>query len=275
MNLLVIGDVMGKPGRRVLAARLPRLREHLQLDLIVANGENADDSGAGITPAAAQELFALGIDVLTNGNHAWDKREALSYIEREPRLLRPHNYPPGTPGSGWYVAQAGERRVGILNIMGAAFMQPTLGCPFRTADDALSAKPDDVNVVLVDFHAEATMEKWAFGWYLDGRVSAVVGTHTHVPTADERVLPGGTAYISDIGMTGCYDSVIGLEIQKTLKRMVHKLPERFEPAEGNATLCAVLIDVDEASGKSRSIRRLALDEMDAVNPARILAKAVA
>lgn len=275
MNLLFIGDVMGIPGRRVIAAHLPQLREHLQLDLVVANGENADDGGVGITSASAHELFALGVDVITNGNHAWDKREALTFIETEPRLLRPHNYPPGTPGTGWYVTQVGGERVGILNVMGTVFMQPSLACPFRTVDEVLAQKPDEIKIVLIDFHAEATMEKWALGWYVDGRVSAVVGTHTHVPTADERVLPRGTAYISDIGMTGCYDSVIGLEIQKTLKRMVHKLPERFETAEGNATLCAVFLDIDERTGRSRSIRRLALDEMNGSNLARVLAKAVA
>lgn len=275
MNLLIIGDVMGVPGRRVLAAHLPQLREHLQLDLVIANGENADDGGAGITAVSAQALFAAGVDVLTNGNHAWDKREALTYIATEARLLRPHNYPAGTPGSGWYIAQVGAHRVGVLNVMGNVFMQPTLACPFRTADAVLAQKPADVTTVVVDFHAEATMEKSALGWYLDGRVSAVVGTHTHVPTADERVLPKGTAYITDVGMTGCYESVIGLEIEKTLKRMVHKLPERFDIAAGNATLCAVLIDIDEASGTSRSIRRLALDEIDTTNPTRVLVKAVA
>lgn len=275
MHLLIIGDVMGAPGRRVLAAQLPHLRERLQIDFVIANGENADDGGAGITGDAAHALFAAGVDVLTSGNHAWDRREALAYIQTEPRLLRPHNYPAGTPGSGWYVAEVGACRIGVLSVMGTVFMQPTLACPFRTADAVLADKPDDVTTVVVDFHAEATMEKWALGWYLDGRVSAVVGTHTHVPTADERVLPKGTAYISDVGMTGCYESVIGLEIETTLKRLVHKLPERFEPAVGNATLCAVLIEVDATTGRSRSIRRLALEELDSAGAPRILAKAVA
>lgn len=275
MRLLFIGDVMGVPGRRVLAAHLPALRKHLKLDVVIVNAENADDSGAGITARSASDLFALGIDLLSNGNHAWDRREALEYIKSEPRLLRPHNYPIGTPGSGWHVLDVGSHRVGVLNLLGNVFMQPSLACPFRTADAVLVAKPDDVKTIIVDIHAEATMEKWALGWYLDGRVSAVLGTHTHVPTADERILPGGTAYISDVGMAGCYHSVIGLEIQKTIKRMVHKLPERFDTAEGEATLCGVLIDIDPASGKSLSIRRLALDESDAANPARILAKAAA
>ncbi len=259
MNLLFIGDVVGTPGKRALAAHLPTLRERFKLDLVIANGENAA-GGFGITREAARDLFDIGIDVLTNGNHAWDKREALEYIVTEPRLLRPHNYPPGTPGTGWHIVEARGEKVGVLNIMGTVFMHPTLACPFRAADEALSQKPDDVRVVLVDFHAETTSEKWSMGWHLNGRVSAVVGTHTHVPTADERVLPGGTAYISDVGMTGCYQSVIGMDIQKTLRRFVHKLPEKFDAAQGKGTLCGVVIDIDEGTGKSRSIRRIAIDE---------------
>lgn len=259
MNLLFIGDVMGAPGVRTVAAFLPALRQSLRLDFIVANCENAD-GGIGITRDAARALFDLGIDVLTNGNHAWDKQEALAYIMEEPRLLRPCNYPPGTPGAGWYVAEIGGHRVGVLNVLGTIFMRPTLACPFNAVDETLAHKPDDVKIVLVDVHAEATSEKWALGWHLDGRVSAVVGTHTHVPTADERLLPGGTAYITDVGMTGCYESVIGLDIEQSIRRMAHKLPARWDIAEGRGTLCAVLIDVDEHSGRSRSIRRIALDE---------------
>lgn len=259
MNILFIGDVMGTPGRRALASHLPGLRDSLKLDLVIANCENVAD-GLGVTADTANELFGLGIDVLSNGNHAWDKQEALDYIRHEPRLLRPQNYPPDTPGSGWYVAQAGRQRVGILNVLGTVFMHPTLGCPFRAADDALAKKPGDVKVVLVDVHAEATSEKTALGWYLNGRVSAVVGTHTHIPTADEHVLPGGTAYITDVGMTGCYDSVIGLGIDNAVMRLMHKVPAPWDTAEGKGTLCGVVIDVDEHTGKSRSIRRLALAE---------------
>lgn len=260
MNLLFIGDVMASPGRRVLAQHVPRLREQLKLDLVVANAENLAH-GCGVTGETARELFAGGVDVLTNGNHAWDKKEALDYIVTEPRLLRPYNYPVGTPGSGWFVATtAAGHQVGILNLMGLVFMHPHLACPFAGADEVLAHKPADVKAVLVDFHAEVTSEKYALGWHLDGRVSAVVGTHTHVPTADERVLPRGTAYITDVGMTGTYDSVIGLDTGKALKRFRHKLPQRFDPAEGRATLCGVVIDIDEASGRSRSIRRLRIDE---------------
>ncbi len=259
MNLLFIGDVMGIPGLRAVAAHLPALRHSLKLDLVVANCENAG-GGAGVTREAARALFDLGVDVLTNGNHAWDKPEALAYIAEEPRLLRPCNYPAGTPGAGWYVAEVGGQRIGVLNVLGTLFMQPTLGCPFRAVDEVLARKPADVKMVLVDVHAEATSEKWALAWHLDGRVSAVVGTHTHVPTADERVLPGGTAYITDAGMSGCYDSVIGLDIAQSIERMAQKRPARWDLAEGRGTLCAVLIDVDEQSGRARSIRRIALDE---------------
>ncbi len=260
MILLFIGDVVGQPGRRAIANQLPALRQRLKLDLVVANAENIAD-GAGITKKTANELFAAGVDVLTNGNHAWDKKEALEYITTEPRLLRPHNYPEGTPGTGWLVVttHAGHP-VGVLNLMGNVFMHPHLACPFAAAEQVLTAKPKDVKIVLVDLHAEVTSEKMAMGWYLDGRVSAVVGTHTHVPTADERLLPQGTGYITDVGMTGCYDSVIGMDTQKSLKRFVQKLPERFEVAEGIGTLCGVLLDINEQSGLCRNISRLRISE---------------
>lgn len=260
MKLLFIGDVVGQPGRRVIARQLPRLRERLHLDLVVANAENIAD-GAGVTAKTANELFAAGVDVLTNGNHAWDKKEALEYIKGEPRLLRPHNYPDGTPGSGWFVATTGQgHKVGILNVMGNVFMHPHLACPFTAADRALAAKPEDVKMVFVDLHAEVTSEKMGMGWYLDGRASAVVGTHTHVPTADERVLPQGTGYITDVGMTGCYHSVIGMDIAKSLKRLIQKLPERFDVAEGPGSLCAVLLDLDENTGRCRHIQRIRVEE---------------
>ncbi len=260
MNLFFIGDVVGQPGRRAIAAQLPALRQRLKLDLVVANAENIAD-GAGVTRKTANELFAAGVDVLTNGNHAWDKKEALEYITTEPRLLRPHNYPAGTPGTGWFVATlASGHKLGILNLMGNVFMHPHLACPFAAAERALAEKPDDVKMLLVDLHAEVTSEKMAMGWLLDGRVSAVVGTHTHVPTADERVLPQGTGYITDVGMTGCYDSVIGMDTAKSLKRFVQKLPERFEVAEGPGTICGVLLDLNEHTGLCRAITRLRVPE---------------
>lgn len=260
MHVLFIGDVVGKPGVRAIAAALPYLFSIYKIDLVIANAENVAD-GNGVTPSTASELFGLGIDVLTNGNHAWDKEEAFDYIKSEPRLLRPHNYPPGIPGSGWYVTTTRQgRKVGILNLLGNIFMPSNLTCPFTAARQALANKPEDVRVVVVDMHAEVASEKIAMGWYLDGQVSAVVGTHTHVPTADERILPGGTAYITDTGMSGCYDSVVGLDTRKMLKHLIEKKSERLQVADGEGTLCAVMLDLDEATGRCREISRLRIDE---------------
>ncbi|MGD8743867.1 MAG: TIGR00282 family metallophosphoesterase [Granulosicoccaceae bacterium] len=262
MRLLFIGDVVGEPGRRAIAAVLPSLRKRYAVDLVVANAENIAD-GNGVTRATAGELFTLGVDVLTNGNHAWDKIEALDYIKTEPRLLRPHNYPEGTPGNGWHVVTTARGdKIGILNLLGTVFMPPNLSCPFAAADRALAHKPEDVKLVFVDMHAEVSSEKNAMGWYLDGRVSAVVGTHTHIPTADERILPGGTGYLTDVGMTGCYDSVVGMDTRTWLKRLVHKLPERLEVADGEATFCATLLELDEKTGRCRRIRRLQMNESE-------------
>jgi len=260
MRLLFLGDVMAAPGLRVVNRYLPALREELNPDVVVANAENIA-GGAGVTSETAAALLAAGVDVLTNGNHAWDKREAFDYIRREPRLLRPHNYPAGSPGSGWFVATTSKgERLGILNLMGLVYMHPSLACPFRAADEVLATKPQDLTAVFVDFHAEVTSEKHALAWYLDGRVSAVVGTHTHVPTADERLLPGGTAYLTDVGMCGCYDSVIGLDTAKAIRRFVDKLPERYDIADGRATLCGALIDIDAIDGKATAIRRISMSE---------------
>jgi metallophosphoesterase (TIGR00282 family) len=260
MNLLFIGDIVGKPGRRIVLNDIQALRREYGIDLVIANGENAA-AGFGITEKIANSLLNGGIDIITSGNHAWDKREALEYITREPRLMRPHNYPQQTPGKGWHVSTTNSGvRVGILNLMGLVFVHPQLDCPFKAANEVLDKHAHEADVIVLDFHAEATSEKMAMGWHMDGRVSAVVGTHTHVPTADERILPNGTAYISDIGMTGCYDSVIGMDCTKSLKRFVEKLPERAEVADGHASLCAVLIDIDEATGNSRSIERIRINE---------------
>ena len=261
MNILFIGDVVGKAGRRALRKFLPELQDDAEADLTIVNAENAA-GGFGVTESVMEEFLQHSdIDVLTSGNHIWDKREALELIEDEPRLLRPHNYPLGTPGSGWYVATASNgARVGVLNIMGTVFMHPTLDCPFASANQALEKKPPDVHVVFVDFHAEATSEKVAMGWHLDGRASAVVGTHTHIPTADERILPNGTAHITDVGMTGCYNSVIGMEKEGVLKRFINRVPARFEVASGSASVCGVVIEVDSKTGHSLSIRRERKDE---------------
>ena len=261
MKILFLGDVVGRAGRRALRRLLPEIKDTHSPEFTVVNAENAA-GGFGVTAEIVDEFLGPGeIDLLTSGNHIWDKPEALTIVDEEPRLLRPHNYPDGTPGHGWAVATASNGvEVGVLNVMGTVFMHPTLDCPFRCADTVLTRKPDSVRVTLVDFHAEATSEKVAMGWYLDGRVSAVVGTHTHIPTADERVLPNGTAHISDVGMTGCYNSVIGMQTEKVLRRFVERIPERFEPASGRGSVCGVIIEVDESNGKSVSIDRIRMDE---------------
>lgn len=259
MRLLFIGDIFASPGRRIVANHLQRLVSEENIDLTIANGENAA-GGFGITPAIAQELFSLGIEVITTGNHVWDKREVYEFFEREPRLLRPANYPDPLPGRGLYL---GKTRAGIpfavLNLQGRVHM-PAIDCPFRKADDLLSRIPPETRIRFLDFHAEATSEKVAMGWHVDGRISAMVGTHTHIPTADARILPQGTAYQTDSGMTGPYESVIGVERETVLHRFFTQLPVRFEAAKGWVELRAVLIDIDESNGRATSIRPLAIAE---------------
>ena len=255
MNLLFIGDVNGRAGRNLVREHLDRLVDRHRVDYAVANVENTAD-GFGITPALAAELEGLGLHVMTSGNHIWDKIEILPYIEEHRTLLRPHNYPIGSPGTGVHLgATAGGVPVAVVNLMGRVFMN-ALDCPFRTADRILQELKDRCRVVLVDFHAEATSEKVAMGWYLDGRVSAVIGTHTHVQTADERVLPGGTAVITDVGMTGSRDSVIGVEKELAIRRFLQQMPVRFTSAKKNPRLCGVVVDIDESTGKARGIERL-------------------
>ena len=254
MNILMVGDVFGESGRAALAKLLPRLRQAHAIDFCVVNIENAA-SGFGVTPQIAKQALEQGADVLTSGNHIWDKKEIVEYISKENLLLRPANYPAGTPGSGFITIKAGPHRVAVLNLMGRVFMNP-IDCPFRTADEIVPELRKDTPVVLVDMHAEATSESVAMGWYLDGRVSAVVGTHRHVQTADERVLPGGTAYITDLGMTGPTDGVIGVDRDIILQRFVSQMPVRFEPAKGPAALHGVVIVVDPESGRATDIRRL-------------------
>ncbi|BBA69665.1 TIGR00282 family metallophosphoesterase [Geobacter sulfurreducens] len=257
VNILFIGDIVGSPGRQALARELHRLVDHHRVDLVIANGENSA-GGFGITEETAKELFSLGIDVLTSGNHIWDKRDSFSFIGREERLVRPANYPPGTVGRGSTVVRtAGGVSVGILNLEGRVFMN-NLDCPFRVADQEIERLRESTPLIFVDFHAEATSEKIALGWYLDGKVSAVVGTHTHVQTADERVLPGGTAYITDAGMTGSFDSVIGVRKELAVERFVTQMPVRFEVAKKDVRLNGVVIGVDPASGRALSIERISL-----------------
>lgn len=255
MNVLFIGDVVGEPGRRAIAAHVPRLREGGNIDFCVANAENAA-GGFGLTRQVADELFALGVDVLTGGNHIWDKKEVLDFIDREPRVLRPANYPPGVAGarSGVFTSSSGNR-IGVMSLMGRVFM-PITDCPFRCADELLPVLRAETKAIIVDVHAEATSEKVAMGWYLDGRVSAVVGTHSHVPTADERILPGGTAYLTDAGMTGPYDSVIGVEKEMAIQRFLTQTPRRFTTATGDARLSGAIIRIDDLSGRALAIERV-------------------
>jgi metallophosphoesterase (TIGR00282 family) len=254
MNLLFIGDVFASPGRRIIADNLAHIITSERIDLAIANAENAA-GGFGITPLIAEELFALGVDVITTGNHIWDKRETAEYLDRQPRLLRPANYPGNSPGRGVHI---GRGRNGVLaaviNLQGRTHMLP-IDDPFRMAVEILAAIDPAVKVRFVDFHAEITSEKQAMGWYLDGRVSAVVGTHTHVPTADSRILTQGTAYQTDVGMTGPYDSVIGVDKQVILRRFLTGIPVRMEAARGKVELHSVIVEVDEATGKATSIRR--------------------
>ena len=253
LGVLFIGDIIGRPGRNALRAALPALREKYAPHFVVANGENAA-GGSGITEEIGRDLFAV-IDVLTSGNHIWDKKEGLAYLEKEPRLLRPANYPKGNPGRGWHVATDEEgRRLGVLSLQGRVFME-ALDCPFRAADAAIEEIRTQTPCLLVDIHAEATSEKQALGWYLDGRASAVIGTHTHVPTADERILPGGTAFITDAGMAGSLDSVIGIQREQAIEKFLTGRPVRFEPAKGGPFLSAVYIVIDSDSGKALSIVR--------------------
>ncbi len=254
MKLLFIGDIFGHAGRRIVADHVKDIRESQGIDVVIANGENSA-AGFGITPSVADELFGYGIDVMTSGNHIWDKKDIYEYFKRQPRLLRPANYPPGVPGAGVYIhtTKAGAR-CAVMNLQGRVYMAQS-DCPFRKADEILAALPADVKVRFLDFHAEVTSEKMAMGWYLDGRVSAIIGTHTHIPTADTRILPGGTAYQTDCGMTGPYDSVIGVEKDTVLQKFLTSLPIRMEPAKGTAELHSVIVDVDEATGKALTVRR--------------------
>ncbi|HEX8983893.1 MAG TPA: TIGR00282 family metallophosphoesterase [Bryobacteraceae bacterium] len=254
MRLLFIGDIFASPGRRIVAESLSEIISARQIDLVIANAENSA-GGFGITPMIAEELLAMGVDVLTSGNHIWDKREVIDYLDRQPRLLRPANYPGNIPGRGVHVGRGRNGvEVAVLNLQGRTHMLP-IDDPFRKADELLAALEPAVKVILLDFHAEITSEKMAMGHYLDGRVSAVLGTHTHVPTADTRILPRGTAYQTDVGMTGPYDSIIGVEKDLILRRFLTGIPVRMEPARGKVELHSVIVDVDETTGKATGIER--------------------
>lgn len=253
MKFFIIGDVIGKPGRKIVGEKLKTIKKSYNIDAVIVNGENSA-GGLGITPETAEELLGYGIDVITTGNHVWDKKEVIPYIDNQFRLLRPLNYPPGVPGNGSIILKTNNRKWAVINLSGRVFM-PTLDCPFQTIDKELEIIEKETNIVLVDFHAEATSEKIAFGWYCDGRVSGVIGTHTHVVTADEKILPGGTAYITDIGMTGAHHSVIGIETKQILNRFLTQIPVRYNVAKDNVILNSVIVDVDNETGKSVSISR--------------------
>jgi len=255
MKILMIGDVVAKPGRLAVLERIQDLREQYSIDLAIMNAENLA-GGFSVTPALCDQLFSSGIDVMTSGNHIFDKKEAIPYIAKQPRLLRPANYPPNTPGSGLWSGVVNGTPVAVLNVMGRVFMPPS-DDPFRTIDQLLHSIPA-TKVRIVDVHAEATSEKVAMGWYLDGRVSAVLGTHTHVQTADERLLPKGTAYLTDIGMTGSYSGVIGMNKDDVIARFTSAIAKRAEHSTAQARICAAVVDVDEETGKARSIERLNL-----------------
>jgi metallophosphoesterase (TIGR00282 family) len=265
MRILFIGDIFAKPGREIVRRALPALVEQREIDFVIANVENSA-SGFGVTGDIADAILGYGVDVMTSGNHIWDKKEVLDYIPRQPKLLRPANFPAGAPGRGAYLGRTrtGEP-IGVVNVMGRVFMTP-IDDPFAVAVREIEALRAKTRIVIVDFHAEATSEKVAMGWHLDGRATAVLGTHTHVQTADERVLPKGTACVSDVGMTGPYDSIIGVTIDAALSRFLTGMPAKFEAAAGVARLNAVIIVADPATGKASSIERLNLssDDVDAL-----------
>jgi 2',3'-cyclic-nucleotide 2'-phosphodiesterase len=254
VNILMVGDVFGDPGRAAIAKLVPKLRQEHAIDFCVVNVENSA-GGSGVTPAMARQFLEQGADVMTSGNHIWSRREIVEYIGKENLLLRPANYPPGTPGVGHVTIKAGPHKVAVLNLMGRVFMNP-IDCPFQKADEVVPELRRQTPIILVDMHAEATSESVAMGWHLDGRVSAVVGTHRHVQTADERVLPGGTAYITDLGMTGPTEGVIGVDRELILQRFLNQMPVRFEPAKGPVALHGVVIVLDPESGRASAIRRL-------------------
>ncbi|MEW5744373.1 MAG: TIGR00282 family metallophosphoesterase [Nitrospirota bacterium] len=260
MKALFIGDIVGKPGRDAVRALLPNLVSRYKIDLVIANGENAA-GGFGITDKTAAEIFESGVQIVTTGNHVWDKKETVSYLAKEHRVLRPLNFPPGTPGTGSIVLSLAPSlpsvKVAVVSVMGRVFMAP-LDCPFRTTDAEIEKLRESTNIIIIDLHAEATSEKIAFGYYLDGRVSAVIGTHTHVQTADERILQHGTAYITDVGMTGPQVSVIGIEKEQIVERFLTQMPRKYDVAGGRAILSAVVIEIDEQSGRATGIQRVQL-----------------
>jgi 2',3'-cyclic-nucleotide 2'-phosphodiesterase len=268
IRLLFVGDIVGRPGRELIRRGLAAIREYHQIDLVIGNVENAA-AGFGITREIGEELLDRGLDVMTSGNHIWDRKEAIDYIGTEPRLLRPANYPAAVPGNGSYLARtAGGVSVGVINVMGRVFMV-SIDDPFAVVLREIEALRQRARVIFVDFHAEATSEKIAMGWHLDGKVTAMIGTHTHVQTADERLLPRGTAYLTDVGMTGPHDSIIGVEVEAALGRFLTGMPARFETAEGNPRLNAAIVEADEETGRALEIERLSYSQEELADLANV------
>ena len=266
INTLFIADIVGKPGRWAVSQLLPQLKEKFKIDFVVANVENAA-GGYGLTKEIAQKIYSYGVDCQTSGNHIWDRKEIYDYLEEDRHLLRPANYPPTVPGYGSNVMETIEGvKIGVLNIQGRVFIKE-IDCPFRISEREINVIREQTNIILVDVHAEATSEKIALGWFLDGRVSAILGTHTHVQTADETILPGGTAYITDAGMTGAHDSVIGIYKEDALSRFITQLPVRFRMASEDIKFCGAVVSIDTNTGKAKSITRLRIDlaKKDKVN----------
>lgn len=256
MKVLAVGDTVGEPGRKILETFIPRLREEEGIDFVVVNGENIA-GGSGLTPQTSRELFRSGVDCIMSGDHIWDKKEILEIIDQDERILRPLNYPNGVPGRGATVLRSPKGLpVGVVNVIGRVFMREHFNCPFKAAEEAVSRLRKETPVILVDIHAEATSEKIAMGWHLDGKVSAIFGTHTHIQTADEKILPKGTAYITDLGMTGSYDSVLGRDIRQVLERFLTQMPRRLEVATDNVQLHGAIFEIDEETGLALSVRRI-------------------
>lgn len=255
---MLVGDVIGRPGRRTFQNYTPKLREEKNIDVVIVNGENSA-GGKGFTRKALDELYRAGADIVTSGNHVWDKKDVLSFIDDEPFLIRPANYPEGTPGKGWCSYPFKAKNIGVMNLSGRAFMPP-LDCPFQKVEELLREMKQECDIIFLDFHAETTSEKMAMGFYLDGRVNGVVGTHTHVQTADERLLPKGTAYITDLGMVGPRDSVLGVKTDIILHKFTTAMPVRFDLAEGPCIYCAVIVEIDDATNRTKSIERIFLHE---------------
>jgi len=255
INVLFIADIVGKPGLEITTKMLPGLKEKYHIDFCIANGENGCE-GKGLTEKIARQYFGIGIDVITSGNHIWYNWDIFDSLKTNPRILRPLNYPDGNHGHGSTVVEIRDNlKIAVLNLQGRTFMFP-IECPFRKGAEEVKRLRRETNMIIVDFHAEATAEKIALGWHLDGKVSAVLGTHTHVPTADERILPNGTAYMTDVGMTGPIDSVIGLKKELAIKRFMHQTPVRYKPAEENLQLCSTVVSIDEETGKATNIQRV-------------------